>query len=85
MEKQYKQAYRALKVMGVPVFTNADNDRLGNFFISAEAPGSTDWVDYYDAPDDWIFGVNPTIETVLQSFGLYPEWVNPGLLGVYES
>jgi hypothetical protein len=85
MKRQYKLAYQALKVMGVPVFTNADNERLGNFFISAEAPRSDEWVDYYMRDDSWAFGVNPAIDNVLGQFDLMCEWVNPGLLGVYES
>jgi hypothetical protein len=33
MKKPYSTAYNVLKIMGVPVFTNEDNDELGNFFI----------------------------------------------------
>jgi hypothetical protein len=85
MKPQYKLAYQALKVMGVPVFTNEDNAKLGNFYINGEAPNSPEWADYYDAPRDWLFGVNPAIEDILGNFNLMCEWVNPGLLGVYES
>lgn len=85
MKKPYKLAYQALKVMGVPVFTNADHDRLGNFGISAEDPASHRWCDYYLHDDNWSFGVSPELETVLAQFGLMCEWVNPGCLAVYES
>lgn len=83
MKKPYKQAYQALKVMGVPVFANEDNDRLGNFSINAEDPAGLRWADYY-AQNAWIFGVSPELDAVLSQFGLMCEWINPGCLGVYE-
>jgi hypothetical protein len=85
MNKPFSDAYNVLKVMGVPVFTNADNDRLGNFFIDGEARSSDLWINYHFSPPHWDFGVNPAIDTVLRSFGLMAEWVNPSLLGVYEA
>lgn len=74
-----------LKVMGVPVFTNEDNDELGNFCINGEAASSQAWCNYYDSPVDWDFGVHPAITAVLDQFDLMAEWVNPGYLGVYEA
>ena len=85
MKKPYKQAYQALKVLGVPVFTNEDHDRLGNFSINAETSESHRWCDYYISPPSWVFGVSPELEAVLSQFGLFAEWQNPGCLGVYES
>jgi len=85
MKKPYIAAYRALKVMGVPVFTNEDHDRLGNFSINAETSESHRWADYYISPESWTFGVSPELEAVLAQFGLFAEWQNPGCLGVYES
>lgn len=85
MRKPYTDAYRALKVLGVPVFTNEDHDKLGNFSINAELPSSAQWCDYYYPGADWVFGVSPELEAVLNQFGLMCEWQNPGCLGVYES
>lgn len=86
MKKPYIDAYQALKVMGVPVFTNEDHDRLGNFSINAEDPAGLRWADYYaPANHDWVFGVSPELDAVLAQFGLMCEWINPGCLGVYES
>jgi hypothetical protein len=82
--KPYLAAYNALKVLGVPMFTNEDNDRLGNFCISAEEPHSHEWVNYYAEASDWVFGVNPALESVLKRYGLFAEWINPGCLGVYR-
>ena len=85
MKKPYTAAYRALKVMGVPVFANEDHKPLGNFSISAEEPSSAEWCDYYGSPYDWEFGVNPALTAVLAQFDLMCEWQNPGCLGVYEA
>ena len=85
MNKPYNDAYNVLKVMGVPVFTNAGNDKLGNFFIDGEARNSDEWINYHFPPPHWEFGVHPAVDTVLRSFGLMCEWVNPSLLGVYEA
>ena len=84
LSPKYVGAYRALKTLGVPLFVNEDNERLGNFFISAEEPESDAWCDYYSTQPDWVFGVHPAIESTLKQFGLFPEWCNPGCLGVYE-
>jgi len=85
MKKPYRQAYQALKVMGVPVFVNEDHDKLGNFSINAEDPEGLRWADYYvSASHEWNFGVSPALEAVLAQFGLMCEWQNPACLGVYE-
>jgi len=83
MKHPYIDAYNVLKIMGVPVFTNEDNDKLGNFFIGGEDAESYKWADYYVQQDGWEFGVNPAIGEVLDKFGLMCEWINPGYLGVY--
>lgn len=82
MKKDFRNAYNALKKMGVPVYVRDDMD--GRFQISAEDFESYKWADYY-AYDraDWIFGVNPKIDEVLKKYGLFSEWINPGELGVY--
>lgn len=85
MKKAYTAAYRALKVLGVPVFANEDHDELGNFSINAEDPAGLKWADYYAPGHNWVFGVSPELEDVLNQFGLMCEWINPGCLGVYES
>jgi hypothetical protein len=84
MKKPFSDAYNVLKVMGVPVFANADNDKHG-IFIDGEARSSDLWINYHFPPPHWEFGVHPAVEDVLRSFGLMCEWVNPSLLGVYEA
>ena len=85
LNRKYVPAYMALKTLGVPVFVNEDNEKLGNFFINAEEAVSAQWVDWYARNEEWVFGVHPAVEAVLQRFGLFAEWQNPGCLGVYEN
>ena len=83
MKKDFRNAYNALKKMGVPVYVRDDMD--GRFQISAEESNSGEWCNYYDGDyrSDWDFGVNPKIDEVLKKYGLFSEWINPGELGVY--
>jgi len=83
MKRDYRNAYNALKKLGVPVYVRDDMD--GRFQISAEEPDSYLWANYYAYNrEDWVFGVNPTIDYVLKKYGLFSEWINPGELGVYQ-
>lgn len=55
------------------------------------------WADYYEGPrlerynpDGsgeilWAFGVNTKINRVLKANGLMSEWINAGMLGVYDA
>jgi hypothetical protein len=83
MKRDFRNAYNALKKMGVPVYVRDDMD--GRFQISAEESDSYKWCDYYegDCHPNWVFGVNPKIGEVLRKYGLFAEWINPGELGVY--
>ena len=81
MKRDFRNAYNALKKMGVPVYVRDDMD--GRFQISAEDDESYKWCDMYEHPDHWNFGVNPKIDEVLKKYGLFSEWINPGELGVY--
>jgi hypothetical protein len=38
---------------------------------------------YGDELDD--FGVNKKIQAILDDYGLFSEWQNPGALGVYDA
>lgn len=83
MKRQFRNAFNALKKLGVPVYVR--DDMGGRFQISAEEPESYKWADYYAyARAGWDFGVNPLIDQVLKKYGLFSEWINPGELGVYE-
>ncbi len=78
--KKFKRAVNALKKLNIPVF-----ERDGNVFVSAEDSESYKWVDYY--ADSRIWGgelVNPKLRELLEKYGLYLEWQNPGCLSIYE-
>ena len=82
MKRHYRYAYNTLKKMGVPVFIHRDDKN--RFDISAEDTNSSEWVNYWDHPEGWPFGVHPKIDDVLSQRGLHAEWMNPGHLRVYD-
>jgi len=83
MKRNYSNALKALKKLGVPTYQRSD---IETFQISAEDANSYKFCDYYAyAREDWDFGVSPTISDTLRNLGLFAEWVNPGRLSVYES
>ena len=82
MKRNQRTAYNALKKMGVPVFIHRDAENT--FDISAEDLESYLWVNYWESPSTWIFGVHPTIDKILHDKKLFCEWMNPGHLRVYE-
>lgn len=81
-----RTAYKTLKEMGVPVI-DPDRGWGGYFAISAEsgedAPDGESWADYWQ-PSLGEFGVHQLLVDTLTDYGLYAEWVNPGVLGVYD-
>ena len=79
-------AFTVLQQMGVPVYERSHDD-YGHFIISAEENDEQVWADYYDGQVcyDYDFGVNPKITKVLSEYALFAEWINPGMLGVYDA
>ena len=82
MKVKFQKALNELQSMGVPVIEGGWNGE-DTFRISGEDNGDYLWADYY-AMDSGDFGVNPEITKVLDKFGLFAEWVNPGVLNVYN-
>jgi len=85
MKRAYRNAFNALKKLGVPVreyWTDEDN-----FWISAEESNSYAWCDYFDGYriPDWEFGVHPAITNTLRKYGLFAEWQNPAQLSIWEA
>lgn len=84
MKRNYRNAYNALKKIGAPVIDHGGDE----FFISAENNVTEIWADYYmmgmgsSFVDD--FGVNKKIGAILDKYGLFAEWQNPGCLAVCE-
>lgn len=84
MKQQFRNAYNALKTLGVPMFERSDQP--GRFFISAEEPNSDEWVSYWSPNQPgWEFGIHPAVDAVLKRYGLFAEWENPGCLVVCEA
>lgn len=92
MKTNATKAFDKLKAIGAPVTEGGD---YGHFVISAEDNYDEVWADYWDGPrlerrDPktgkilWAFGVNPKITRILDRHGLHAEWINPGMLGVYD-
>ncbi len=80
-------AMAALEKMGCPVLPGGNWSKGSLFEISAEsgkvASNGLPWADYYDGSVG-DFGVNAEISKVLGANGLFAEWINPGVLGVYK-
>ena len=99
MNRQARGAFTVLKNKGVPVF-EVEQGSYGSygqhFSISAEDPCSDGILaaDYYQeftreyVDDDGKihnpFGIRTWIYDLLDDKGLYAEWINPGVLGVYD-
>ena len=47
------------------------------------------WADYYEMSDGcdtgFMMGVSNKINDVLDANGLFAEWINPGVLGVWDN
>jgi hypothetical protein len=96
MKKNARSAFNALKKIGAPVYEGGDWG--GEYFIvSAEENYDCVWADYWcenhvevggrgEFKDPLLddFGVNIDINKILDEYGLFGEWINPGVLGVYD-
>ena len=85
MKQNFRKAFNALEKIGCPVIEGWDDPNT--FAINAEDNYPICWADYYcefpgGALDD--FGVNNKINAILAANGLMAEWINTGVLGVYE-
>lgn len=79
MKKQFRLAFNALKKIGAPVCEDDWYGNTDNFRISAECNDDAWWADYWAG-----CYIDPRIEAILKKYGLYAEWVNAGVLNVYE-
>ena len=91
MKRNARNAYNALKKIGAPVL-DPDKGWGGHFAISGEsgdtASDGMDWAEYYseDYRELWSrFGVHNEINDILDANDLFAEWIDPGVLGVYDA
>jgi hypothetical protein len=83
LNERARLAFSELKKIGAPVLHFGEGyGGNGLFAISAEMNDDELWADMYFEGFD--FGVNPIIESILEKYGLFCEWYNPGVLDVYE-
>jgi hypothetical protein len=91
--KPYAKAASAaaakLEALGVPLLPGGNWSGGSLFEISAEsgkcAGNGHPWADYYNENHYLMdLGVNRVLVAKLKEHGLYAEWINPGVLGVYS-
>ena len=82
MKRNARNAYNALKKMGVPVFERED---LPYFGISAEDEESYRFLDYWGEYRGGFPWISEEVEAVLSKYRLFAEWENPGAVGVYDA
>jgi hypothetical protein len=86
MKKYARKAYDELKNKGVHVIP-PENGWGGHFAISAELYGDGSKGDDFDKKLDYYAsptGDNTIIPEILEKHGLYFEWVNGGVVAVYD-
>jgi len=91
MNRNARKAFNALQKIGAPVFER--NDYRAHFILSGEDNSDEVWADYWEAASlekqlecgkiVWAFGINQKVHDILTPLGLYAEWINPGMLGIY--
>ena len=81
MKRNARHAFNALKKAGVSVLEGKGwGGEYSHFDISGEN-GDLNGIDYYS--DYW--GERGVVPGILNKYGLYFEWVNPGVAAVYDS
>lgn len=87
MKRHARFAYNKLKALGVHVLS-PELGWGGHFAISGELHGDGSPGDDFDKRLDYygdLFGERTVIPEVLAKYGLYFEWVNPGVAAVYDA
>jgi hypothetical protein len=87
MKQNFRKAFNALKKIGCPVIEGWDDPNT--FVINGEENYNTCWANYNcmgidTNPNLDDFGVNHKINKILDANGLIAEWINTGVLGVYQ-
>lgn len=92
MKRNARKAFTALKNRGAKVFETKD---YGHFIISGEDNHPLAVADYYheyltehvdgNGVIQNAFGIATFVHDILKKNGLYAEWINPGMVGVYDA
>lgn len=95
MKRHARKAFTALKKINAPVYDREDYG--AHFIIGGELRDSDDhyFCDYYgeevkeyvDANGRIVnaFGIRQDVRDILEANGLHAEWINAGMVGVYDS
>lgn len=91
------KAWKELLALGCPVIRHGARHDEGYFVISAEHRTIDDslWADYYqeEVREQWnedrtkilnASGIRTKVHDILSKYDLYAEWVNPGMVAVYD-
>ena len=93
MNRNARNAWNALKKIGAPVL-GPELGWGGHFAISGEGAGRDDW--FYEGSKDvdpdgnyWYdyysnYWGSKHLNDILEKHGLFAEWYNAGVLGVYD-
>lgn len=96
MRRNARTAFNALQKIGAPVLEPKVGDSYrAEFYLSGEDNSKEIWADYWEAlvlervnlvtgEIEWAFGINDKVHRVLKANGLFAEWINPGLVGIYQ-
>jgi hypothetical protein len=82
MTRNARNAFRLLKTIKCPVL---ETTRSAEFLISAEDNIDTLWADFYGEFCGGYPTINNKIISILESKGLFAEWIDAGTIGVYPA
>lgn len=83
MKSNFKRAFNQLKAIGAPVIEGGWNGEDDTFRISAEDNSNRIWASYWDQSYGQ-FGISKDIVQILEDNDIWPEWINPGVIGVFS-
>lgn len=80
MKRHARKAFKELEKLGCPVKEWHDDSR-GYFWIDAEEPEASEWLDYWDMN---LIAGSDHLRHVLSKHGLYFEWENSAIGHVHD-
>jgi|TARA_Y100000310_G_C20698487_1_gene827449 hypothetical protein len=92
-----RRAFTALVAIDAPVYNHGPDNGTEHFILGAELRDGDDkyFADYYQNElREYIdesgrihnaFGIHDAVHAILDKYGLYAEWINPGQMGIYDA